>query len=265
MWWKSAVNLSFFLSLATFRMRSSACATLIRFCARHVLCWSAFPSASVLGSPSSAAAGPSMDCSTAGYAALFAGFAATMTEPDLSCPFIIGYGSSPSRCGPPDSAHSTRRRRPDMRYPRFRCDPFARDVAFDPGRATAPRITVPHMLPSSEQRLSAPAISDLSWLNPTPHAIAVYASQPLSPVATQHSLPSRRYSLLGPDFHRLDRTSFAWRTHSITSSARASNVGGTVRPTALAVLRLMNSSTLVGCWTGISTGFAPLRILSTKS
>src|SRR4051812_21719285 len=50
-------------------------------------------------------------------------------------------------------------------------------------------------------------MSDLSWLNPTPHAIAVYASQPLSPVATQHSLPSGRYSLLGPDFHRLDRTS----------------------------------------------------------
>src|SRR2546421_9857459 len=62
-------------------------------------------------------------------------------------------------------------------------------------------------------------MSDLSWLNPAPHAIAVYASQPLSPVATQHSLPAGRYPLLGPDFHRLDRTSFAWRTHSITSSA----------------------------------------------
>src|SRR5438445_9571231 len=49
-------------------------------------------------------------------------------------------------------------------------------------------------------------MSDLSWLNPTPHAIAVYASRPLSPVAAQHSLPSGRYSLLGPDFHRLDRT-----------------------------------------------------------
>ena len=83
-------------------------------------------------------------------------------------------------------------------------------------------------------------MSDLSWLNPTPHAIAVYASRPLSPVATQHSLPSGRYSLLGPDFHRLDRASFAWRTHSITSSARASSVGGTSRPSALAVLRLMH-------------------------
>src|SRR5262249_10321752 len=33
--------------------------------------------------------------------------------------------------------------------------------------------------------------------------------------------------------------------HSITSSARASSVGGTVRPSALAVLRLMTSSYLV--------------------
>src|SRR5258708_26977965 len=81
-------------------------------------------------------------------------------------------------------------------------------------------------------------MSDLSWLNPTPHAIAVYASRPLSPVATQHSLPSGRYSLLGPDFHRLDRASFAWRTHSITSSARVSSVGGTVRLSAFAILRL---------------------------
>src|SRR4249919_211018 len=104
---------------------------------------------------------------------------------------------------------------------------------------------------------------DLSWLNPTPHAIAVYASQPLSPVATQHSLPSGRYSLLGPDFHRLDRASFAWRTHSITSSARASRVGGTSRPSTLAVLRLIASSYLIGCWTGKSAGFAPFKMRST--
>src|ERR1041384_3714934 len=63
------------------------------------------------------------------------------------------------------------------------------------------------MLPSSEGKLSAPATYDLSWLNHTPHAIAVYASRPLSPVAPQHSLPSGRYPLLGPDLHRLDRTS----------------------------------------------------------
>jgi hypothetical protein len=48
--------------------------------------------------------------------------------------------------------------------------------------------------------------------------------------------------------------------HSITSSARASRVAGTSRPSALAVLRLMTSSYLVGCNTGRSTGLAPLRI-----
>src|ERR1700687_1008389 len=95
-----------------------------------------------------------------------------------------------------------------------------------------------------------PAIYDLSWLNPTPHAIAVYASQPLSPVATQHSLPSGRYSLLGPDFHRQDRTSFAWRTYSITSSARPSRGTGTAIPSVLAAFKLMINSTLADCCTG---------------
>src|SRR5215207_8703207 len=51
------------------------------------------------------------------------------------------------------------------------------------------------MLSSSEWNPSAPTMSNLSWLNPTPHAIAVYASSPLSPGVTQHSLPSGRYPL----------------------------------------------------------------------
>src|SRR6516162_10196965 len=40
--------------------------------------------------------------------------------------------------------------------------------------------------------------------------------------------------------------------HSITSSARASNVGGISRPSNLAAVRLMMSSNLVGCSTGMS-------------
>src|SRR5262249_12490114 len=46
----------------------------------------------------------------------------------------------------------------------------------------------------------------------------------------------------------------SWRTtcHSITSSARASSVGGTSRPSALAVFRLITSSYLVGACTGRS-------------
>src|SRR5262249_36641863 len=53
--------------------------------------------------------------------------------------------------------------------------------------------------------------------------------------------------------------------HSITSSARARSDGEMLRPSALAVVRLITRSNLVGCSTGISLGFAPRRILSTKS
>jgi hypothetical protein len=49
-------------------------------------------------------------------------------------------------------------------------------------------------------------------------------------------------------------------SYSITSSASASSVGGMSIPTPLAVARLMTSSNLVGCSTGRSAGFSPLRI-----
>jgi len=48
-------------------------------------------------------------------------------------------------------------------------------------------------------------------------------------------------------------------SYSITSSALASSVGGTLRPSAFAVLRLMINSNLVGSTTGRSAGLAPAR------
>ena len=60
----------------------------------------------------------------------------------------------------------------------------------------------------------------------------------------------------------IDTTSDKTERYSITLSARARSVGGTVRPRALALLRLIRSSKAVGCSTGRSAGFAPLRILS---
>ena len=51
--------------------------------------------------------------------------------------------------------------------------------------------------------------------------------------------------------------------YSITCSARASRVGGTVSPSALAVFRLITNSKFVGCKTGISAGFEPFRICPT--
>src|SRR5437773_12455345 len=104
-------------------------------------------------------------------------------------------------------------------------------------------------------------MSDLSWLNPTPHAIAVYASRPLSPGATQHSLPSGRYPLLGPDFHRLDRTSLrlAHLLDHLSSAGEECRLDRDPKP--FAVLKLITSSYSVGACTGRSAGFSPLRIL----
>src|SRR5271155_2052153 len=71
---------------------------------------------------------------------------------------------------------------------------------------------------------------------------------------------NKRFQITHPPFLDL-----SWRyrdelppSHSITSSAVASSVSGTVRPSASAVLRLMTSSNLVGSSTGRSAGFSPL-------
>src|SRR4029453_10972774 len=51
--------------------------------------------------------------------------------------------------------------------------------------------------------------------------------------------------------------------HSITSSARGGRMGGRSRPRALAVLRVVTSSNLVGVSIGRSSGFSPAIIFST--
>src|ERR1035437_1555538 len=91
MWWSAAVTRSFFLALATCRTRPSAWDTRTRHCVRCVLCWFAFPSAPAIGSTDSAVVLPP---------ALFVGFTATLARSDFLGPFVIGFGSSPSRHGP---------------------------------------------------------------------------------------------------------------------------------------------------------------------
>jgi hypothetical protein len=198
-WWSSAVNRSGFFCLAAFRTRSNAWVTRSRFCARCVFRWPAFPSAPVLRSTHSADGRPS----------LFAGFTATTAGSDFSCPCIAGYGSSPSRRGPGGhlSVGSA------TRSPRFRRVPFARDGVFDHVRASAPRITVPHMLPSAGWTASAPVRLTISRLNSPPHTIAVYASWPPSPAVSRNT----HYQAGAAPY--LGRTSTgwnspaSWRTH----------------------------------------------------
>ena len=71
------------------------------------------------------------------------------------------------------------------------------------------------MLPSTKRNVSASASSRISWLNPAPHALVVYASPQPSPADVQHSLPGGRYPLPGRDFHPLEHASFSWRTRDL--------------------------------------------------
>ena len=77
--------------------------------------------------------------------------------------------------------------------------------------------------PASKKNAALPISSLLVAQSHTPCNRCVRFAATV-PSGHAHSLPSRLlYSLLGPDLHRLDRTSFAWRTHSITSSASSRN------------------------------------------
>src|SRR5262245_24421093 len=104
-----------------------------------------------------------------------------------------------------------------------------------------------HLLRGHRQP-NAPAASDRFAL--APHATP--------PAARQRPLPVARCAA-GSLILNLPLTS----DHSITSSARASTVVGTSRPSVLAVLRLITSSNLVGACTGRSAAFSPLRMRST--
>jgi hypothetical protein len=181
MWWKSAVNFSFFLCLAACRMRSSACDTVSRYCARPVLCWLAFPSAPALGSTNSAAGCP----------ALFVGFTATMARSDFSRSYIIGYGSSPSRRGPVQQACW---RWPTMRPPGSRAKSVRTCQCLRPRRAVwALALSRPSVLPSVTGTTSAPRMRVLSRLNGWPMRSPVNAS-PIPSRVLAHDSGSMRFA-----------------------------------------------------------------------
>src|SRR5262249_54144759 len=73
--------------------------------------------------------------------------------------------------------------------------------------------------------------------------------------ATQQTVPLFD-DLVGASEQR-QRNGSAWRTQSITLSARTKSEGGTSRRSAFAVLRLIKSSSLVGACTGRLAGVSP--------
>jgi hypothetical protein len=135
-----------------------------------------------------------------------------------------GVSPSQARSHPHGPVRARRRRSASLRPSKLRRGRDGRDR-----RATVPRQSV--------------RCVSLSHLRPCQNA---KISSPLS-VPCRNSASTACECALAPT------------SHSITLSARATNVAGTVTPIALAVLRLITSSNLVGCSTGMSATLVPWK------
>src|SRR5262249_53393546 len=113
------------------------------------------------------------------------------------------------------------------------------------------------------------AADPAQFLQPLPEgrhespAIRVVLGQIEQHADASHALALLRARRVRPRRRADERRDERAARHSITSSARASRVGGTSSPSAPAVFRLMTSSYLSGACTGRSPGLAPLRMRST--
>ena len=150
------------LAFAACRTRSSPCDMRTRHSVRYMLGSTAFPSVPCLRSTVSAPGRPG----------LFDGFSATIRGSDFCSPFIIGYGSSPSRCGPCLLLPGPGRRSPGSR---------AKSVHACQGlgpRGTKQTLAIARLsvLPSARTRASAPRNSILSRLNGWPTRTPANAS-----------------------------------------------------------------------------------------
>ena len=176
------------------RMRSSACDTLIRF----------WPGTCFAGphSPWSPPLAPPAPQRTLRIVRRLHGY---YGEVRLSRSCIIGYGSSPSRCGP--GRHMAGGSR-DSQVP---TRSFARDVALDPGGTTMPRMTALLMLRLTMKSISAPASRSFRGSLPRPtHPLCTLRVRRYRRL-TQHSLPGGLLGLTWAGLAPADRASFAWR------------------------------------------------------
>jgi hypothetical protein len=113
------------------RIRSSACDTRAWFSVQYVLCCAYSPWPPPFAPPTPLRPPPQTPPQWASFA-LFAGFTATMTSSDFSCPC--------APCGPSLSLDADGQTR-DLPV---RCDPFARDVAFGPRQGGSTSTCGPH-------------------------------------------------------------------------------------------------------------------------
>ena len=115
----------------------------------------------------------------------------------------------------------------------------------------------------ANEKLSAPAMSDLSWLIPHPMQLLCTLRNHCRQGSRNTRYQADAAPYLGRTSTGLDRTSLPG---ALIRSPRQRWRGGSAEmssPRTLAVFRLMISWYLVGNWTGNSDGLAPLRIRPT--
>jgi hypothetical protein len=123
------------------RIRSSAFVTRAWLWVQYVLCWCAFPLAPALRSTDSAAFAPA-DASAVGFLRFVRRLHSYYGEVRLlaSVHHRLRFLTFPTRTIP-----LTQRLTARHETSQVPCDPFARDVAFDLGTASAPRIGAAHV------------------------------------------------------------------------------------------------------------------------
>jgi hypothetical protein len=128
---------------------------------------------------------------------------------------------------------------------------------------SAPKLNRRHRIGSSE-----------CWERPLPMHHKKQAEVPrwvtTGKAQTEHNISDftpiaseKRRSFISASCHKVPFARSKQHPYSITSSARSRIDVGSSISSALAVFRLMTSSNLFGCSTGMSPGLVPVRILAT--
>src|SRR5262245_59165876 len=129
------------------------------------------------------------------------------------------------------------------------------------GRISACKIDI------AGRRTGTVLVSDVAPFEPTQllkclaeHRVTVFAADTGEDTDAPHPLRLLRARRQRPRRRAAEQSDELAPSHSITSSARASRVEGTSRPSTLAAWALITSSNLLACMTGKSAGLAPLRM-----
>src|SRR5712671_2156852 len=176
-------------------MHASTCGTVSRLCVRPCVAGLHSPWSQPLAPPAPRRIAP--PCSPASQLLLLGPTSRVRSSS------AIGF---PSRCGPEAGLPW-----PNAGSPKFRRDPFARDLLFDPGRRAWPRLAALSVLRSTLCTVSAPATYPL-------RGSITHPTQPLCTLRgrrrrrlTQHSLPGCLLGITWIGLSPTDRASFAWR------------------------------------------------------